>query len=280
MRILVFGLLLMLTFSACKNTANFSDEFYIGDEKKFFSNSIFSHEDKKFKDSIIEHVSELLSDDWFIEETENGFKVYFCRSCYKAYLDNNKVDPWPNELSRSDFFSLDKIDSVCYFNTIGISATDRNITESARIKEHTQRYRPNNIMSFEVQFEPKWEQKKYDSIQHNNDLVKEEIYKEPVYKTSLEEFSDYRFWLPDEYFKSRTTDLGFYFQRLPYSSETIPYSVFIIQDKPFFFAKPVYVDRTDPKYFDNRANFIEAERVRTLKIIALALGVYDFKVIN
>ena len=233
---------------------------------------------------IRSEVQSVLGDDWFLTPTESGFKVTFCRSCQKRYVDSCNSNELTMFLrrSRDSFFSPDKADSVCYYTTVSNPPhpfyDDKN--DSIRHLAMLETYIANGILSFEIRIEKKWSDKKVQEIAARNDTLKTEILKEPLYKTSMDIFSDYRFWLPDEYLKQRTKKYSFYFERLPYSSEGYDYSIFIIQDKPYYFCSPLYVDKNDRYFYDNISNELENERRRTLKIIALALGILDFKVIN
>ncbi len=40
------------------------------------------------------------------------------------------------------------------------------------------------------------------------------------------------------------------------------------------------VDKQDPEYFNKHENHLEDERERTLKIIALVLGIDDYVILN
>lgn len=235
---------------------------------------------KPVLDSLCDEMEQLLGDDWFISRTKHGFNVYFCRSCqeeYKQYLNEND---WPHWKTKYDFFSLEKLDSVAYYPTVSAYGSINTSSDSLYDASMKVFYKADDILMFEIQIERKWEEKKYDSIYSNNELLKTEILKEPLYKSNENIFSDYRFWLPSSHWKNRTKELNLFFQRLPYSSLTLDYSIFIIPDKPYYFCNPFYVDKTDSEYYDNKANELDAERRKTLKIIALVLGVHDYQIVN
>lgn len=59
----------------------------------------------KVLDSLYKEVEFLIGDSWFFEETKDGFKVTFCRSCkdaYNNYLDTTSIVNRP--LNRDFFF--------------------------------------------------------------------------------------------------------------------------------------------------------------------------------
>lgn len=126
----------------------------------------------------------------------------------------------------------------------------------------------------------KWTQDKFNAVLARNNQLKDSILLQPMYKTNMGIFSDYRFWLPEENLRSRTQGLDFYFERLPYESLTLDKSIFMLHNKPFYFAKTFLVDKKDQEYCLKQENHLEDERSRTLKIIALALGIHDFVIVN
>lgn len=233
---------------------------------------------------IRSEIQSVLGDDWFLTPTKSGFKVTFCRSCQKRYVDSCNSRPenrdWIFPPSRELFFDPHHMDSVCYYTTVSNESNPFSENDSMRYVYLENFYKTNGILSFEVRIEKKWSDKKYQEVAAKNDTLKKEILKEPLYKMSMNIFSDYRFWLPEDYFKNRTKNYNFYFERLPYSSELYDYSIFIIQDKPYYFCSPLYVDKNDRYFYNRISNKLEHERERTLKIIALALGILDFKVVK
>lgn len=236
--------------------------------------------EKDILDSLYEEIEFLVGEDWYLKPTENGFTLTFCRTCtrnYHEYLDNNQ---WPYRKFREDFYSSSDIDSVSYYTLVSNYHNLSNLTREEKIEYFTSFYKPESILQLEVIFSEKWTTKKIASVQANNDLLKEEILKEPLYKTSKKIFSDYRYWIPEKYLQKRTEAFDFYFERLPYKSITIDKSIFIIHNTPSFFSEPLLVDKSDPEYFWNRNNELKSEKERTLKIIALALGIHDFEIIN
>ncbi len=226
-------------------------------------------------DSISSEVKKVLGEDWFLVQKGNGFEIFFCRSCQENYYNSNQ-----SLKNRYDFFTVDKADSISYYPTVSTGVISPNLSVTERKQQLQKFYSTNDLLSFEVILTPIWDKEKQDSVQRNNKLLEQEILKDPIYKTSMAIFSDYRFWLPDDNLKERTSKYPFYFERLPYESGTLDYSIFIIQDKSDFFTEACYVDKNDPEYYLNTRNFLEYERVKTLKAIALALGITDFRIIN
>lgn len=232
-------------------------------------------------DSLYHEIEFLIGDSWYFEEITNGFQVTFCKTCrdsYKRYLDTTNL--FNRNLTRSDFFKPELIDSVSYYSTVSNTPISPNLTKEEKINHYSKIYRANNIMKFEIRFEEKWTQNKIETIQNKNNQLRDSILTKPLYKSNEGIFSDYRYWLPDRRWKERTIGLDFYFERLPYNSLILDRSIFIYHNKPFYFSRPMLVDKNDPEYFFKSENELENERQRVLKVIALALGIHDYKVVN
>ena len=241
----------------------------------------FAQKNKDALDSLFSEIEFLIGPSWFFEVTKNGFEVTYCRSCnenYTNYLDS--TDFFSRELYRSDFFQEGQIDSISYFSMVSNMPIPRNWTDEQRIEYFTELYRADDILKFEVIVDSEWSKEKTTSVLSKNNQLKDSILRKPLYKSNLDIFSDYRFWLPGEHWKRRTQGLNFYFERMPYESLIMDKSIFILHNKPFFFAEPMLVDKTDSEYFHKEQNRLEDERKRTLKIIALALGIHDYKIVN
>lgn len=235
----------------------------------------------KVLDSLYKEVEFLIGDSWFFEETKNGFKVTFCRSCkdaYNNYLDTTSIVNRP--LNRDYFFKEELIDSVANYSTVSRSPMGFNTSKEEKIAYNTAMYKPDGILSFNVRIEKKWSQKKWSEVLARNNQLKDSILKQPLYKTNMAIFSDYRYWLPEDYLKQRTSGLDFYFERLPYESSIINKSIFIEHNKKNYFSEPMLVDKQDPEFFNKNENHLEDERKRTLKIIALVLGIDDYVFVN
>ena len=238
---------------------------------------------------ICNKVEQVIGEDWFVHQTNNGFEVYFCRSCnenYQKWVKNNDFSLGTEnhathftQKDRYNFFKPELADSMSYFGTV--SQLVHPFIDSAQLRNFKAEYPNNGIMKFVFKIDRKWTEKKVSDAAANNELLKTEILSTPLYKTSMDIFSDYRFWLPESYLRQRTEKgYDFYFERLPYSSCWYDYSIFIEQDKPWFYCEPAYVDPSEENYPGNPRIFIEDERCRTLKIIALTLGINDFTLIN
>lgn len=233
-------------------------------------------------DSLYNEIDLLTGESWYLERTERGFKLTFCRSCaekYNLYLDSS--DSFHRQLSRNDFFLEHQFDSISYFPTSSHIPMPYNWSENDKTDYFTKLYIPQTVLQFEVKIEQKWSDQEYDLVLRKNNELKEAILKEQIFKSNLNIFSDYRFWLPSGEWKTRTEEFNYYFERLPYSSLTIiNKSIFIEHNKPSFFCEPMLVDKNDDTFFDKNQNNLENERRRTLKIIALTLGVHDYRVVN
>jgi hypothetical protein len=246
-----------------------------------------AHSQRELKELIpelVQKVEEVISDDWFVEPAKDGFDVYFCRSCNERYEEWVKsgdelrgVQRW----RRAEFFRSGLADSVSFYGTVSRPMIDPK-DSVARERIDKQWYEKNGILKFSVRLGKSWDEEDVKEVQQKNDQMKEAILSEPIYKTSMHIFDDYRFWVPEiEWqWKERTKQYDFAFERLPYASCWYDYAIFIEQDKPFFFSEVLYADAADPRYYNNSENFIEDERTATLKIIALVLGIPDFKPIN
>lgn len=234
-------------------------------------------------DSLCDEIEATIGEDWFIIREKHGFKVYFCRSCQNAYDSFLAKQSWPRDIPfkpREDFFDLKNMDSVSYYPTVSSYGSIDMRSDSLYHASKRKFYKADDVLMFKVSFEPKWTAEKYQSVYEKNELLKAEILKEPLFKSNDGIFSDYRFWLPSDFWKKRTKKYTFYFKRLPYISKTLDYSIFIVPDKPYYFTKPMYVDKTDAEYYENPKNKLEAERKRALKIIALTLGIHDYRFVN
>ncbi|MCJ8288933.1 MAG: hypothetical protein HRT58_05915 [Crocinitomicaceae bacterium] len=237
--------------------------------------------DTKVLDSLYEEIEFLISESWYLEKTKQGFRVTFCRSCmenYNSYIDS--TDFFSRELARSDFFLSPHIDSVSYYPILSLMPIPRAWSKQKRIDYYTDFYKPNDVLQFNITIEKKWKEEKYDAVLKKNNVLKDAILKEPLYKSNEDIFSDYRFWLPRTYWKKRTHQFNYFFERLPYTSLTINKSILIEHNKPSFFCEPMLINRNDPEFFYKKENHVETERRRTLKVIALTLGIHDYQIVN
>ncbi|XOV65905.1 MAG: hypothetical protein ACFHU9_09740 [Fluviicola sp.] len=122
-------------------------------------------------------------------------------------------------------------------------------------------------------------EKKIERILAQNEELKVSIIREPLYKSNMNIFADYRYWLPGESWMRRTKSLNFYFERLPYESEIMDASILIDPSLSSFFGLYMLVDKEDAYFYKKRENLLMDERNRTLKIIALALGIHDYTIL-
>lgn len=234
-------------------------------------------------DSLCDEIQQVIGEDWFIVKSNKGFKVYFCRSCFQAYKKSEKKSIIADEFPywpKYEFFDELNVDSVAYYTTVNAYGAIDSSSDSLYDATMKQFYRARDHLVFDIKFERKWSDEKYTSVFTNNELLREEIEKENLIFSNDGIFSDYRFWLPTKQWEDRTEKFNFYFERLPYSSLIMDYSILITPDKPGYFCEPFYVDRSDPKYYANSLNFLEIERRQTLQTIALVLGIHDYKFVN
>lgn len=230
-------------------------------------------------DSLYNEIEFLIGDSWYLVETKEGFSVTFCRTCTEEYFNYLDTMMFP-ELKRGFFFKSEKIDSVAYFPTVSSYNGSNFESDEEEIKFFTEYYKPDAILQFEIVLQKKWSKEYYELAQSKNDLLEKAIRLEPLYKTSPDIFLDYRFWIPGDFFKRRTLEFDYYFERLPYESELIDKSVFVLHNMPYFFSAPILVDKADEEFFAKRKNLLENEGQRVLKIIALVLKLDDFNITN
>lgn len=236
----------------------------------------FSHaQESNNLDELIDEIELQIGEEWFLQKTDSGFSVSFCRSCaenYSDYLDTSST----RELPKDHFFESDKLDSISCDSWVSRYTGHNFKTEQERIDYYNDYYKPYSTLQFDVVFENKWSNEQVDSILANNTLLKEAILEEPLYKTDLNIFADYRYELPSDFLQKRTTKYDFYFERLPYESRKLDSSIFIIENDVFFFCHPVLVDKDDRTFFKKDENFLEAERQRVLKAVAKLLKINDY----
>lgn len=244
--------------------------------------SLFEKHRSKEIDSLMNQVDFLLSDDWFVERVNDGFDVYFCRSCQERYLaqepDPDYIFGKPREL----FFEVEQADSVAYFTYInGYCYVNPDLPDSVYHAENLRRFSADDRLKFEIRFVKAWSDSRRTQVQEKNDELKEAIMEEGLQRTNEHIFSDYRYWLPIKRWQwdERVSHLNYWFERMPYQSTTLEQDILIIPDAHNFFCEPMYVDRNDEFYYENKLNKIEPERRRALHIIALVLGVPDYKVV-
>ncbi|MCR9170888.1 MAG: hypothetical protein NXI10_00230 [bacterium] len=235
---------------------------------------------QEFLDSLYDEIQFLIGDEWYLEPTKDGFQVTFCRSCaknYKHYKDSSGFIL--RERSITEFFAEDKIDSIAFVPLVSSYHNLDAYSEEERHAFLVNKYKPEGILRFEVRIEKPWSEKKIEQILAQNEELKDSILREPLYKSNMSIFADYRYWLPGEYWNRRTKSLNFYFERLPYKSEIMDASILIDPSLSSFFARYMLVDKEDAYFYKKQENLLMEERNRTLKIIALALGIHDYKIL-
>lgn len=237
--------------------------------------NFFHAQESKKLDQLIDEIELQIGEEWYLQKTENGFSVSFCRSCAENYSDYLETST-TRELPKAHFFESDKLDSISCDSWGSRYAGHNFKTDQEQIDYYNDYYKPYSTLQFDVVFENKWSNEHVDSILANNTLLKEAILAEPLYKTDLTIFSDYRYELPSDYLQKRTTQYDFYFERLPYKSSSIDSSIFIVENDVFFFCHPVLVDKDDRTFFEKDENFLEAERQRVLKVVAKVLKIKDY----
>lgn len=235
-------------------------------------------------DTLIQRVESTLSNDWFVVRRNNGFDVFFCRSCYDKYVDStnklkNSINGRKNRIlilqnSARSIFEQNGPDSIYYYQTVSLAAnTDTTLSRKD--------FASNAIMKISVDIEPKWDISKYNKILDQNNLLRDEIIKDNLGKTNMNIFKDYRFWVPNQnWLLSRIKNFEFSFQQLPYESSWYNYSIFIYQDKPYQFCDALFCNPNDFYYFKNIKNYIDKDRDQALLTIAYSLGIKDYKIYN
>lgn len=232
---------------------------------EFISLTLVKKGNKGFYNNIKTETNKLdllLNENWDTKIIDSGFVVFYDRA--------KLVERY------AGYFFKDNIpDSISWYSLVG-SFIYKPSNEYLR-----EQYSKNGVLSIEVTFQPKWTNEDVSRVQMKNDILKDKILEQPVFKTSERLFSDYRFWLPlKRNWGSRTKMYDYYFERLPYESVTSMYSILINSGKPFYFARPLYVDDNDSLFFQNNDNDLENEYNRTLRIVAISLGIQDFEIIN
>jgi len=244
----------------------------------FFSFLIFAQIDSVKRDSLINKVKELIGDDWYVRKTQNGFSVTFCRSCNNNY--KKAIEEGRKDVLRDRFLGNQKIDSVYYFSMVSSRGVSRNPSKKQYNDRRREWSKANGIIKIDVIFETKWESQKYDSIYSLNETLKKQSLNNLKPKSSTDIFLDYRSFVPTkEYFRNPDL-LGNSFQKLPYNSLILPNSLFLNSDFYCYGCEAVWIDKSDNRFFLRKENYLKKERNRTLQIIALVLGIHDFKIID
>jgi hypothetical protein len=221
--------------------------------------------------SLQQILNKKLSKNWFVFANKYSLTVYYGKSCQEKFMQNvrDTTPGAPDKISRLEFFNGIGPDSVCYSPGVSLEYSEYKSKE-----EYKSRYPNNAIVKFEIQIRKEWGKAKYEQVLNRNDSMKQivtEYLNINPRKFIVSEFSDYRFWVPLKNsfnFLPNKNELDF--QRLPYHSIYFQNSIFIIQDKPYFAAFTSI--EGDSK--------IGRERDKALEIIASALGISDFHLVN
>ena len=211
-----------------------------------------------------EKLTKKLNNNWFVFANKYSLTVYYGKSCqekYIKYLEDTSSGALDN-ISRLEFFNDIGPDSICYF-----SGVSHYYQETKTKEEYKNRYPNNGIIKFEIIIQKEWSKERYNSILDKNDSIKAIILKNPLGKSNLGVFSDYRFWLPNHTHFGKITEE---FERLPYVSNYYENSIFLVPDKPYYFNRISKVGVID----------IEEQRDYALKTIAKSLGFINFNLSN
>ncbi|MFK8046665.1 MAG: hypothetical protein AB8B72_14295 [Crocinitomicaceae bacterium] len=217
-------------------------------------------------DSILAIVENVVSKEWFILKKTDGFEITFCSTCQRKYEDSvAKSGVKGLLLKRNDFYKIYGPDSVSYYSIVNSSY---NNTEKNFLKI----YPKNGVLRFSVTFDNVWSIDKIKETQNFNNELKTVALANSISRSNNEMFSDYRFWLPDAIiWRNKNTKSDF--KKLPYYSHWLNFSIFITQDKPYFFAGIGLIEK-------NTFTSLEEERKKALTQIAFALGINDYKILN
>lgn len=245
---------------------------------------------KKELEDIYNKVEQVIGDDWFIHPQPSGFDIYFCRSCRQEfdrwkhsgdaiYFSEGVMTPFRYK-DRYKFFSPEKADSMAYYATVNRFTPYPKEEDSGKYyASNREYYQPQEVLRIQYRLKKKWSTKDSLVTANRNQVLADEIMSNSLYRTMPHMFSDYRFWVPSDYTLKHATTNSYSFERLPYSSDTYEYSIFFTIDKPDYFSAPMFVDKSDPYYFEKEENDLEKERDRLLLIISYTLGLTNFRFI-
>ena len=254
----------------------------------------------KLIDSQVNQLRSLLNDDWMIVPIDSGFSVYYNKGQnieYEHHFNTN----WPNvnvvrhigdstityiekepqkQVRQKPFsyYTYNNIepDSICWFSTVNPVTF-----YCANNKELREAYFKDGVLKIDVTFQPKWSKDELKIVQNRNNNLRDEMISNGLTHTNESIFYDYRYWVPKNYWQRKSKLYDYWFERLPYESDLVnEYSIFINPNVKCFFCEPLYVDDSDTLFFNRDENYLEAERQRSLRIIALSLGIQDFEIVD
>jgi hypothetical protein len=233
---------------------------------------------KKNLDTIIFNLNQTLARDWFIVRNKTGFTVNFCRSCltrFQAWSDTSTVYRSFNNAELLEYFGPD---SVHYCSTVNMVRSSLDSLEI--LKTRLKNVKNNGLLSFSVYIEPKWTRDKIRSVQYLNDSLKIMLKKYPMYRTNDNIFSDYRYWLPGEYWKNRLDSVDYYFLRLPYYTAFYDFSVFIVPDQRSQFSRVSFIQKREKENLQIETIELDSMIDRALHQVAITLGIRDFRIVG
>jgi hypothetical protein len=238
--------------------------------------------DPIFIDSVSKKIEGLLPTNWLIIKHDSGFSVFYCRSCIEyANKEIIKVENYystPKSLALS-YFMQKGPDSVSFYSGLNLAYKyDPKgmlpLTESER-KADREKYKPDGILKLDIVFSKKWSAGHLDTTRIHNELLRKKIMEQALGKNSVE-FESLRYWVPKNYWKEKTREYSFFFERLPYESSWYNYSIFMIPRIGFLGCEIMYCEKNDPEYYYKMENHITREYHSVEGIISYALGIKDF----
>lgn len=231
-------------------------------------------------DTVIRKVENTIDENWFVVRNGDGFDIYFCKTCMDACADslNSKYNTRYNRMriTRQDFFNTLGPDSIRYYSTVSHRGQLLTLDPNEEYKSGV--YKKNGVIKISVQFEKKWSEAKYKEVFQHNESIKEDIIKEPLGKSNMDIFADYRFWVPKDRYLLDRSDKGD-FIRLPYESFWYNYSIFIIPDKPSYFTRIMFLNEEGLEFKGDRVD-LNQERIILLNSLAYCLGINDYNIVN
>lgn len=233
----------------------------------------FTHKEKKelepILNKIIRDLETVLSQDWYIVPNQAGFEINYCPTCMDKYIAWRDSTNKSHLFTRTDIFEKFGPDSVYFHSMVSIV---RSTPEDYFAKTIN-----NGLLKIKVDFTSKWDSTKINEVQAKNDALLEAILSQPVYKTDMRQFEDYRRYVPKNYWKDRTAHLGYSeFQRLPYSSAFYDYSIFIDFGEHCYSCRADYIISKNPETKKIELRYLDKTSFQTQVILAYVLGIPDF----
>ncbi|UKN03828.1 hypothetical protein K6119_10025 [Paracrocinitomix mangrovi] len=214
-------------------------------------------------DTIILKLEQVLNDEWYVCKINNGFTVNYCPTCEERFITWSSKHEKINSFSAQEVLEKFGPDSILH----------RSFINNYSVSPNPDLFKNNSTLSIKVEFKPKWSSSKISYHQLCMDTLKESILKEPVYKTDLRIFNDYRYHVPTNYWKTRTAHLPYEFIRLPYESFRYEYSIFITPPNnslhpDFYYVKKDSAGKLNLEYLSGKV-------ISTENIILYVLGINE-----